>query len=83
MHSVHHLSLRDAFLSSALLNNLWYISPRDILIHKFFITACIVFNKKSSMKAFLAKFCSLFFKQYAFYKYREKRLVFIPSLFVH
>ena len=47
MHSVCHLSLRDALLSSALLNNSLYIPPWSILIHKFFFIACIVFNKKN------------------------------------
>jgi len=60
MHSVRHLFLRDALVSSALLNNSLYVSSWNILIQKFFIIACIVFNKKSSMKAFLAQFCFVF-----------------------
>ena len=39
MQSVRHLSLRDALLSSALLNNSLYGSSRYILIQKFFIIA--------------------------------------------
>jgi len=83
--SAPSFALRDALLCSVLLNNSLYISPWNILIQKFFIIACIVFNKKSSMMALTLNFVFFFFLQFTFYKdkiqYGDKQLV-LPSLFV-